>query len=278
MRESATVQESARFWRAPDLGDLELLRATYVTHSFAPHTHDGFAIGVIEDGAERFRYRRGDHAAPAGSLVLVNPGEPHTGSAALPSGWRYRMLYPAPELLQRAASQLSGRPRPVPFFPQPVAHDPALAAALLRLHATLEASADPLERESRLLATFAALVQRHADTLHLAAPAVPEPGAVRQVRAYLEDHAAEAVTLADLAALTGLSEFGVVRSFQRATGLPPHAYLTQLRVDRARRLLASGLAPAQAAPLAGFYDQSHLTRHFKRIVGVPPAQYARHAR
>lgn len=270
------MRESATFWRAADLGDLELLRASYVTHSFAPHSHDGFAIGVIEAGAERFRYRRGNHEAPAGAIVVINPGEVHTGASATDSGWRYRMLYPAAELVQRAASELSGRPRAFPFFPEPVVRDADLAHKLLALHATLEESADPLERESRLLATFAALIRRHADALHLPPDARDHPEAVRLLRNYLEERAAEPVTLGELADLTGMSAFQVVRAFQRSTGLPPHAYLTQLRVARAKRLLAAGTRTAQVAALAGFYDQSHLTRHFKRIVGIPPAQYARH--
>jgi AraC-like DNA-binding protein len=268
--------ERAVYWRAPGPGELELLRATYVTHAFAPHSHEGFAFGVIEAGAERFRYRRGMHLAPAGSIVIINPGEPHTGDAALAGGWRYRMFYPSATLLQQSATALSGRARPVPFFPEPVVTDVPLARALVGLHATLEESPDPLERVTRLLTVFARLVQRHADTLHLAAEARPEPALARRVRDYLEAHLSEPVALADLAQVVGTSEFHLIRVFQQTTGLPPHAYLTQMRVTRAKHLLAQRVSPAQVAQLVGFYDQSHLTRHFKRIVGIPPAQYARH--
>lgn len=65
----------------PAVGGLELLRATYVTHTFAPHTHEGFALGVIEAGAQVFCYRGARHVAPAGCLVAINPGELHTGEA-----------------------------------------------------------------------------------------------------------------------------------------------------------------------------------------------------
>lgn len=268
-------KEHAVFWRDNALGGLELLRASYVTHSFAPHAHEGFAIGVIETGGDRFLYRRGVHVAPAGSLVLINPAEPHTGASALPGGWRYRMLYPEAELLQRAASELAGRPRAIPYFHEPVVDDPPLAHALLALHARLETQPEPLERESRLLGLLAALVERHADTLHLPAEIAAEPGVARRVRDYLEAHAHERVALDDLARLTGASGYQVMRQFQKVMGLPPHAYLTQIRVERAKRLLAHHVPPAQVAALVGFYDQSHLTRHFKRIVGVPPSQYMR---
>lgn len=266
--------ERAVFWRDGELGGLELLRAHYVTHSFAPHSHEGFALGVIETGVETFRYRRATHVAPAGSLVVINPGEPHTGAAALAEGWRYRMLYPNAEVLREVASALSGRLRPVPSFSRPVIDDPALARELMRLHADVEARAEPLERSSRLRAAFARLIARHADSPHLEPRIAPEPELVRCLRDYLEERAATPVRLEDLAALAGMSAFRTLRVFEQAVGMPPHAYLTHLRVARARRLLTHGTPPAHAAALVGFYDQSHLTRHFKRIVGVTPGQYA----
>lgn len=271
------TRERAHYWRS--VGGLELLRARFVTHAFTPHTHETFAMGVIESGAERFTYRHAAHVAPTGSVVLINPGEVHTGASAMAGGWRYRMFYPAPALLAEMATEMTGHLRPVPFFAEAVVADPALAAALAHLHATLEGDeADALERESLLVATFAAMVARHADTPHVPQPPRPEPMAVARVRAHLREHADEAVSLADLAALTGLSPYHLVRTFRAATGLPPHAYLTQVRVFEAKRLLAVGLAPAEVAARVGFHDQAHLTRHFKRVVGVPPAQYAQAVR
>jgi AraC-like DNA-binding protein len=75
--------------------------------------------------------------------------------------------------------------------------------------------------------------------------------------------------------MTGLSQFAVLRAFRAETGLPPHAYLNQIRVRRARTLLDQGIAPADVALTTGFADQAHLTRHFKRVVGVPPGAYQR---
>src|SRR5579862_6363361 len=95
--ETTTSAERATFWRDPDLRNLELLRASFVRHRYIPHTHDEFAIGVIEAGAEQFAYRRARHVAPMGAVVAINPGEMHTGAAATADGWRYRMLYPAPD-------------------------------------------------------------------------------------------------------------------------------------------------------------------------------------
>lgn len=265
--------EKTKFWRDPGLQNLELLRATYVSHAFIPHVHEGFAIGVIERGAEAFDYRHAHHVALAGAIVVINPGEPHTGQAAAASGWTYRMLYPDAGLLQQAASQVAGRARGAPLFPSPVIFDAGLAAHILGLHALLEAPGSILERESRFLLTFAQLIARHADER----PAPRPPGEARQnvvgVRDYLESHFGQEVTLAQLSQVAGLSPFHLLRAFRRVFGMTPRAYLTQVRVSHAKRLLRAGLPITQVALEAGFNDPSHLTRRFKQVVGVTPGQY-----
>jgi transcriptional regulator GlxA family with amidase domain len=102
----------------------------------------------------------------------------------------------------------------------------------------------------------------------------PEHAAVRRARMYLEERWAEPVALAELAAVAGLSRFELARTFRAQVGLPPHAFQLDLRVARARSLLATGEPPAAVAVECGFFDQAHLGRVFKRAVGVPPARYA----
>src|SRR5205085_6453478 len=104
-----------------------------------------------------------------------------------------------------------------------------------------------------------------------------EPGAVARMREYLHASVGSRVTLADVARAAGISEFHCIRVFRRATGVPPYAYLDLLRVARAKALLEEGMAIARVAYAAGFSDQSHLTRRFKRVVGVTPGVYARRA-
>ena len=268
--------ETAKFWHDRSLGDLEILRATYVTHAFAPHIHEGYAIGVIERGAETFTYRHATHVAGAGSLVVIHPGEVHTGEAVTPVGWSYRMLYPEAIQLQRAASQLTGTGSNYPFFRAPVITDPQLVQQFIHLHTHLEAGATVLERESHWLAFLTQLIARHGDGRHSGPTQQPrsDRALLQQALAYLEANSAAAITLDELAAQVHLSPYHLLRIFKATYGLPPHAYLTQLRVQRAKRLLLAGQSIASIALAVGFTDQSHLTRHFKRIVGVPPGQYA----
>ena len=264
--------ERAKFWREQST---DLLHATYVTHSFAPHTHEGYAIGVISRGVETFRYRGATHHATGGAVVLVNPGEVHTGHAETPNGWTYRMFYPEVSTLEAVGSSLglSG----TPFFPQGVVRDAALAKLMLETHATLEQSASQLERDAALSSMWRALVMRHADARGSPVHPRNDARAVSAVRNHLEANFALNTSLETLAKLAGLSGFHLTRLFTQRYGLPPHALQTQVRLRHARRKLLEGSAISAVALEVGFSDQSHLTRQFKRVYGVTPAVYARGA-
>jgi hypothetical protein len=96
--ESKTCRSGQTF-HLKELGGLELLKAQYHHKQFSKHVHEGYCIGVIEDGAQSF-YRTGQlHTAPKGDIILVNADEIHTGSSAVESGWKYRAIYPTPEML-----------------------------------------------------------------------------------------------------------------------------------------------------------------------------------
>jgi transcriptional regulator GlxA family with amidase domain len=101
-----------------------------------------------------------------------------------------------------------------------------------------------------------------------------DPG-VRRALEYLRDEVARNVTLDELAAVAGIGKYHLIRRFQAATGVPPHAYQVALRVNLARKLLERGELATRVAAEAGFTDQSHLNRHFRRRLGLTPAQYAR---
>lgn len=271
------AQERVKFWHAYELGKLELLHATYITHTFARHTHNGFAIGIIEQGAEGFYYRGANHVAPAGSIVVINPGEVHTGQAVTEAGWTYRMLYPGVPLVQKAMGEATGRFAEIPDFAEPVIHDDYLRQLIHQLHLILENPATTaLECESHFVSTLVQLINRHATPSSNLPPAGNEHRAVRRVREYLDAHYAESVLLDHLAVIAHLSPFHLLRAFRAEIGLPPHAYLTQVRVERAKALLVQGWPMAQVAFETGFADQSHLTKRFKGIVGVAPGQYLRH--
>lgn len=268
------MNEQAKFWRLLEFGELELLRATYITHAFTPHFHEGFAIGVILCGAQEAEYRRSTQVMPEGTVCVLNPGEVHTAHAVNQYGWTYRMLYPDVEMLQQIASQIAEREQDVPFFPELVIDDNNLFSQVLRLHRTLERSdTSLLERESQLVETVGQLILRHADAKPTARSWKFYSKYTKKVREYLDQHYDEEISLKQLARLVELSPYYLLRLFRKEVGVTPYIYLTHRRIIIAKQLLTAGHSIAEVAYETGFVDQSHLTNRFKHIVGVTPRQY-----
>ena len=241
------------------------------------HSHGEYQICLSLDFPGVYGYRGTSHAVPVGSLSVVHPGEVH--SARDPEERRspssFRMMYAEPDLLARAATEVAGRRAgPPPFFRDTVIMDRPLALDFLRLHVALEGAAPRLEQDTRLLFVLTRLVGRHAG-VSLSPPPGREHRAVRLAREYLEDNLGRGVSLEELARLANLSPFHLARVFRDEVGLPPHAYQAQARVDRARSLLLRGWPAARVARETGFADQSHLSRRFKRLVGVTPGRYVK---
>lgn len=264
------VNEASLTW-APEFGGLELLRASYHSHRFPLHAHETFAIAMHTRGAAQTWYRGGTWLLPAGTVAVYAPGEVHSGEPAGDQGWCYRMFYAPADLMQAVGWRVG-------FVPSntgtgPVLHDQILCCRLLLAHRVFEISRSPIRRESALLDALGLLVSRIVTRGRDALP--DSHRAVGLVRDYFEAHYDGPVRLSDVSQASGLSPFHLVRVFRQATGLTPHAYLDQLRVRHARELLRSGAAPADVALRTGYADQSHLTRHFRRLVGVTPGQYAR---
>jgi AraC-like DNA-binding protein len=274
-RRDEAPREVARYWQHGAVEGVDLLRARYVTHRYGRHSHETYTFGLIEAGVEEFDYGSNVFRAGAGAVALLDPDVVHTGQAGTPSGWRYRVLYPQVSVVTDVAAELGWRAG-TPRFPQTVVYDSRSAALLRAAHRAAE-HGDVLASSSLLRTALADLLRAHATPAPaiVAAPILRAPQAVNTVRDLLAARISEPPSLAELAALTGLSQFALLRAFRDATGLPPHAYLNQLRVRRARLLLDDGLPPADVAAQTGFADQAHLTRHFKRVVGVPPAAYQR---
>jgi AraC-like DNA-binding protein len=265
--------DDARLWRVEVFGGLELLRARFARFTFAPHAHEEFMITVTEGGRGSPRIWGEVQRVGVGDLFVLNPGEVHSGGPAENRIWSYRGFYLPADLMRRAAQELTGVDRGVPRFGEEVANDPVVATLLRRAHLALEGPSSTLERDSLLIEALTSLVARYEVDKRLAHRVGREHGAVKLAKEYLESFPSENVSLERLAHEAGLSPFHLCRVFRRETGLSPHAYQVLVRVRLAKRLLAQGDSIAQAAMDAGFFDQAHLTRHFKRIFGVTPGHY-----
>ena len=265
----------ATYWRSPD-GQVEAMHAHFRGHVYHRHSHETYSLGVTETGAQAFTCRGAGHVSAAGMVMTFNPDDPHDGHTATADGFTYRMIHVRPALLTDALADMTGCAAGPPLFTEPVITDPALSAALRRLHVSLTGPASALEQAERLTVAVG-IAARHAASPPRPGPAPrtakDQAAAADRVRAYLHDSYAAQATLADVAAVAGCSRFAAYRAFRGRFGLSPSEYQRQLRLRTARRALASGTGIAAAAALSGFADQAHLTRWFRRCYGITPGAY-----
>jgi AraC-like DNA-binding protein len=265
--------EWSRYYRLPVYDGAEVLHARFVTHRYARHSHDYLVIGLVENGAQAYWYRGARHVTPEARVFLVNPGESHTGESASADGYLYRTFCPHKELVARVSEEL-GVHYPV-FFRGAVLNDPLLVGILAHFHRRLAAGAPLVEYETLIFEALAHLIVHHSEKTVIPKPVGREHPAIRRSREYLEAHFSQDVSLSELAATASISPFYLARAFKREIGVPPHVYLENVRIRKAREMLDGGGALAATALAVGYSDQSHFTRRFKRFLGITPGQYLR---
>jgi AraC-like DNA-binding protein len=265
--------ERARFWRDRRFRDMECMEATFITHEFAPHSHDTFSIGAIEAGCQVAMIRGEREYTGPGALYLINPGETHDGQPRGESGYRYRMIYPDTGLFTEILEEATGRAfHGTPSFSRQLLTDPQLADAFHRAHRKLDDGSSELESEESMYSVLSAMFARYGSAI-IVPRDLSEPIGVRRARDYIDANYIEEIGLETLARQAGLSRAHLIRAFRKHYFITPHAYQTDLRIRYARHLLRSGSTPADTAVACGFADQAHLTRHFKARVGLTPGQF-----
>ena len=269
----------AQYWRAAD-EPLEAMHAHFERHVYHRHSHDTYSLGVTDVGAQSFTCRGAAHTSAAGMVMAFNPDDPHDGQATDGDGFTYRMIHIGPELVSRVLADAAGRPVGLPLFAEPVLSDPVLAARLRDLHRALLGGATTLRRDE-LLAAVVLAAARQAGTRPgmpaLTADSAPADArrVARRARDLIASRRLDDINAGDLAAVTGRSRFVVHRAFTHVYGMSPGDYQRQLRLREARSLIAAGRPISEAAAVAGFADQSHLSRWFIRYYGVTPGRYQR---
>lgn len=253
---------------------IETLRAHFEGHAYDPHWHDSYLIGVTEQGVQQFNCRRTRHNSVPGQVFLLEPDELHDGDAPTADGFTYHMLYLDPNWLTREVSAVFNE-APVNSqlsFASTLASDPRLALATTRAFQTLHSGELRIVRQQAMDQLLAHLTgQLHWRARYREDPRLP--AVAHKAREYLHAHLHQDVGMDELAQACGVDRFRLSRAFKSAFGLPPHAYLVQLRLARARHLLANGGQPVEVASALGFADQSHLGRWFVRAYGLTPAAY-----
>ncbi|MFI8280674.1 helix-turn-helix domain-containing protein [Streptomyces sp. NPDC085929] len=255
-----------RAWRPALAGIEEVYHARITDHVYPMHTHDSWTLLIVDDGMVRYNLDRHEHGALDQMITLLPPHVPHNGHSVTPTGFRKRVVYLDSSQLGDSLIGLA--------VDSPVMDDLLLRQRINQLHQALEHTGDELEAESRL-ALVSERLRSHLERRFEDHTPTRDAGIAHRLRDLLDEKFVEGVSLQDASAALHVHPAHLVRVFSREFGMGPHQYLTGRRVDLARKLLLAGMTPRLVAASAGFYDQSHFNRHFKRVLGTSPGRYAR---
>lgn len=277
------AKHHAVFLRDPDLPYLEA-RHTHLRGShFELHTHACFTFVLIKAGVSAFRYRGGRVSMGPGAVITILPDEPHACLLNAGQDLAYSQFYLDSDWLAKLLDERLGRAPDFTALAMGVVTDPGSVRSFRRLEALIGADRPAREKDAAFSEHMLGILTPALTRTPALKPAPIRSRASSQAlgrkrgvlaaRAHLAANLERPVSLDELAGVAGLSSGHLVRTFRNVLGLPPHAYQNQLRVERAKGLLAAGLPIAQVAQDTGFTDQSHFHRTFRRFVAATPGQY-----
>ncbi len=269
-----TTDDQALLWKPEQIDGISLFKARFNKFVYKKHRHQEFAIGVIEQGAQEFYHQGTRYNATPKTIITVNPDEIHDGMPASKAGYQYRMIYIDQKKFHEMLANHSGLKYSPGYFKCPIISDNQIAK---NLHHALrfldEDQHNNLESHTYLVQAVADLFHRYADRNLSLNSHQKDKIIVNQALEYIRDRVTQNITLHEIAQGVGLSQYHFLRIFKNTTGLPPHAYLIQMRVELAKEAIEKGSSITSAALESGFSDQSHMTRCFKAVYGLPPGQY-----
>jgi AraC-like DNA-binding protein len=257
-------------WRPPDHPRLLMMHGT--TSAYVAEPDGEYIIGLVLRGGLRAQRGRERHILRPGDLSVWDPSGAHHGSSYGTGDWEARLMVLELADLETIVSDPESAV-PDLEFPRPRIADLDLAGRFLALHRAMEHPTWRLQREFLLADFLRALAERSPPPDGHGRAARTDPALARACE-FLADNLARNVTLDELAAAVGVSRFRVVRLFTAGLGVPPHRFQIAQRVKLARRLLERGATIGETAARTGFFDQSHLHRHFRRSLGTTPREYA----
>ena len=261
--------EEGYLYRFEDLKGLELLSGNYQNHAFLPHWHQALMVSAVVRGGERIRCRSRELSLTPGRVMFLGPQEIHDGETLTQGApWLFRVMYLDVGLIEEISTGLIDRLSKLPA----VQAEHHLWSQFLDVHTIIRRSSNALERAAALSLFLERVTAQSGIATTLDRPLPLRKLALERAREYIRVHFADAIDLAQLAAVAGISRYHLLRSFRERYGLTPHAYQTQLRVHHAKELVFQGMPAKDAATESGFYDQAHMTTAVRSYVGATPGR------
>ncbi len=267
--------ENIHYWRSPDIAGLETCRVIDSKHSFPNHSHESiFALGIMEQGgAYCAGYGKEYGFMEQGDIALINPGQIHSGVPVTDKCITYRMLYLEIDLMNRIARDIFEDDSLTPEFADLIVRDKTLATLLKLLCSLMTNSQSILELDSVIFETVSTILENYGDRKRKQVEPKREHRAVKQAKEFLSENVEAKISLEEVSKAVGLSQYHFLRTFKRATGLSPHVYRTQQRLEKAKQMLKKGIPLAEIALATGFNDQSHFNNKFRQFTAATPHQY-----
>lgn len=271
------IQEKIEYWHPQHLAGMELSRAHFQQFEFAKHVHLDYHIGVVTEGSQQYNHKGDTYRLGKGFISTLNPDETHNGHSSSAGGYRVQVMSLPVSYVSQIARELG---REECFFSAPLHRDPVLHLAFLRLHRMLTTSITAhtrLQVETSLMAFITEILSRYTLPRQRSRDTgkILSVGKFNEIKAQFHDQLHHSFQLDELAGSIGLSKFQFLRQFKSATGMTPHAYLKRVRLEYAKKSLASGEPVVDTAHQLGFFDQSHLNKAFKSAYLVTPAHFQR---
>ena len=269
-----SLSNKFHFQKAGHTSGITVLDAVLSDFSYSKHAHEELSIGLTTEGVQEFFCEGRTFRSYPGDIILFNPGEVHTGNPGTGDVLKYKMLYFDQDKIFPLVESLSNKTTKDFRIPKTHFKDPVLRDILLKItcRAKEPENYSILEQEHALY-LLAAHITKILGTLHLDGLTSRKDSLLMVVRDYIHDNIQEDITIDDLSHVANISKFHLIRLFSRQFGLTPHKYIVNHRINKVRNALKRGMSATHVAQEFGFFDTSHLNRHFKKAYGVTPTQY-----
>lgn len=249
---------------------IEAYRFEGIVQPFPNHFHEHYVIGFVERGERCLTCRNQEYTISRNDIVLFHPGDNHACVQSDGGVLDYRGFHISREVMLALTEEITGR-RELPGFSQTVICDKEAAFHLRGLHEMVMNGGGGLGKEESLLFLISILLQNYSRPFESCIPECPQE--IEKACAFMKRHYAEHIYLDQICRCAGLSKSTLLRAFTRSKGVTPYRYLETIRINEAKKLLAQGVPPLEAAMRTGFSDQSHFTNYFSSFIGLAPGVY-----
>ncbi len=270
---SVTKYDHFQFMSPKESVGVTVLHAVMSDFSYSKHAHEEFAIGVTREGVQEFSCQGRWFRSFPGNIIFFNPGDVHNGNPGKDTALKYTMLYIDPKVLFPLVGSAAHDEKSDCRIYELHFEDFVLQSLVLRMAYLVNATSIATLEYEHVLYEIAKRLSQRMGTFHSDKWIKSKDALLLKVRDYIFANIAQDISIDDLSSIVHMSKYHFIRMFRTQFGLTPHQFILNHRINKAREVLSKGKSPTDVALELGFFDVSHMNRHFKRAYGVTPKQY-----